>query len=157
MIKNNISGKYLSVDWEKEEVTTSTEYLGINSQWAWKSKNGNGDVWGDLSPVSRPVRHYRPEYHLVIKNCECPVERSICEKTCQITLQKLNGYRWRRIGNQIFGIEFYHIPYFDKGGPYFIGHDSEGYVRASRGAMIEENNGEWSMINVVPGMLLNTY
>jgi hypothetical protein len=129
-------------------VKVTDSNLGLHSQWSWTPRNGTDDIWGTIKPLSIPWGD-----PLRAKNCECPFDEFGCpEQVCEVGLFSgqygPNGIYWRKIGNQI--VSKIH------GGrlsPFVIGHDSEGFVMAPRGARRAESNGEWVLTKIIPGII----
>ena len=129
------------------EVKVTDTNLGLYSQWFWAPRNGIDDVWGTIKPLSIPWGN-----SLSAKNCECPFDESQCpEQVCEVGLfndYDYGGTYWRKLENQI--VSKMHD---QRLSPYVIGHDSEGFVMAPRGARRAESNGEWVLTNINPGII----
>ena len=147
-IKNLITGKYLSLEIVEEglyEVKVTDSNLGLRSQWSWAPRNGIDDIWGTIKPLSMPWGN-----PLRATGCECPFDESKCpEQVCEVGLHGWYGSTyWRKVGNQIVS----KLP-DGRLSPFVIGHDSEGFVMAPRGARRAESNGEWVLTKIIPGII----
>ena len=125
------------------EVKVTDSNLGLYSQWSWEPRNGVDDVWGTIKPLSTlygSLRTFHP--------CECPFDESKCpEQVCEVGLLSGSPY-WRKVENQI--VSKIHD---GRLSPFVIGHDSEGFVMAPRGARRAESNGEWVLTKIIPGII----
>ena len=119
--------------------------LGLHSQWSWAPRNGIDDIWGTIKPLSMPFGN-----SLRATNCECPFDESKCpEQVCEVGLHGWYGsIYWRKVENQIVS----KLP-DGRLSPFVIGHDSEGFVMAPRGARRAESNGEWALTKIIPGTI----
>ena len=128
------------------EVRVTDTNLGLYSQWSWTPRNGIDDIWGTIKPLSIPWGN-----NLRAKNCECPFDESKCpEQVCEVGLFSgpYGSIYWRKVENQIVS----KLP-DGRLSPYVIGHDSEGFVMAPRGARRAESNGEWVLTKIIPGII----
>ena len=128
------------------EVKVTDTNLGLHSQWLWVPRNGTDDIWGTIKPLSIPLGK-----SLRAKNCECPFDESKCpEQVCEVGLLSgpYGSIYWRKVENQI--VSKIHD---GRLSPFVIGHDSEGFVMAPRGARRAESNGEWVLTKIIPGII----
>jgi hypothetical protein len=128
------------------EVKVTDTNLGLHSQWLWVPRNGIDDIWGTIKPLSIPLGK-----SLRAKNCECPFDESKCpEQVCEVGLLSgpYGSIYWRKVENQI--VSKIHD---GRLSPFVIGHDSEGFVMAPRGARRAESNGEWVLTKIIPGII----
>ena len=128
------------------EVKVTDTNLGLYSQWSWAPRNGIDDIWGTIKPLSIPLGK-----SLRAKNCECPFDESKCpEQVCEVGLLSgpYGSIYWRKVENQI--VSKIHD---GRLSPFVIGHDSEGFVMAPRGARRAESNGEWVLTKIIPGII----
>ena len=118
--------------------------LGLHSQWIWAPRNGIDDIWGTIKPLSIPWGN-----SLSATGCECPFEEWVCpEQVCEVGLFVYGDSYWRKIENQIVS----QLIKNNRLSPFVIGHDSEGFVMAPRGARRAESNGEWVLTKIIPGI-----
>ena len=128
------------------EIKVTDSNLGLHSQWSWAPRNGIDDIWGTIKPLAMPWGK-----SLRAQNCECPFEESKCpEQVCEVRLSSGGGNSiyWRKIENQIVSKN-----HDGRLSPYVLGHDSEGFVMAPRGAKRAESNGEWVLTKIIPGII----
>ena len=84
-------------------------------------------------------------------SCYCPIDKEINQcpvAHCNIDLHRSEGYdsQWRKVGNQLMSrSKIWSIQ------PFVLGHDSNGTVKAIRGPIRKDWNGEWIFSEIVSG------
>ena len=84
-------------------------------------------------------------------SCYCPIDKEINQcpvAHCNIDLHKSEGYdsQWRKVGNQLMSRLIKRSIQ-----PFVLGHDSNGTVKAIRGPIRKDWNGEWIFSEIVSG------